>query len=293
MAAMLPIAILFSCGKDNPVGVDEPEDPDGEPDTEVVIEGAYRSIRGEVTGEAAEKTIGPEGGELVFSANGMKLKVPPGAVDKPVNFSIREVTYADRIKEWRIAGGNGGDAGGTLSGGQSPKAVFTAASTYPEGQGVSNVSISVRIKPSPKSQEIWLHSSVSVLREEYVMYAIRDGYWYTGDNVIRASPFEPLAVDSYDRNNYRMHIQAPATNPGVYPFGKTTWVTFQGGNYYSSTYTSCSEGPVNTEGKLKILDVSNNLVTGEIEGVLAVKNSSGPCWGTPVPFKAKFRYKKP
>ncbi|SEM56478.1 ZU5 domain-containing protein [bacterium A37T11] len=89
IVALLVMATLFSCRKGYPVGVDDPKDPD----TEVVIEGAYRSKHGEVTGVAVEKTIGPEGGELVYSEMGMKLKIPPGAVDKPIKFSVQQVTF--------------------------------------------------------------------------------------------------------------------------------------------------------------------------------------------------------
>lgn len=79
--------IIFSCSKKQEI----PVEPEPEPEEEIA--GAYRSNHGEVTGEPIRKTIGAEGGEITVPNSTLKLIVPPGAVDKDVNFSIQEVSY--------------------------------------------------------------------------------------------------------------------------------------------------------------------------------------------------------
>ena len=79
--------VIFSCSKKQ----ETPVEPEPEPEEEIA--GAYRSNHGEVTGEPIRKTIGAEGGEITVPNSTLKLIVPPGAVDKDVNFSIQEVSY--------------------------------------------------------------------------------------------------------------------------------------------------------------------------------------------------------
>lgn len=84
---MMMIVILFTiaCSKK----ATSPIDPDPEPDIE--IPGALRSVKGTPIGQPTVKMIGPEGGEIGIN-NDIKITIPPGAVDKNIEFSIQEIT---------------------------------------------------------------------------------------------------------------------------------------------------------------------------------------------------------
>ena len=86
---MMMIVILFTiaCSKK----ANAPIDPEPDPEPDVEIPGALRSIKGTPIGQATVKMIGPEGGDISIN-NDIKITIPPGAVDKNIEFSIQEVT---------------------------------------------------------------------------------------------------------------------------------------------------------------------------------------------------------
>lgn len=62
-----------------------------EPDPELIIPGALKTSQGELVGTAVSQTIGSAGGTLAVPNSMLKLIIPPGAVNKDVNFSVQEV----------------------------------------------------------------------------------------------------------------------------------------------------------------------------------------------------------
>ncbi|MEJ2904892.1 hypothetical protein WAE58_20775 [Pedobacter panaciterrae] len=77
------VVAIISCKKKPHI---EPE-----PDPEVVIPGAVKTPHAELVGTAVSQTIGAAGGTLTVPNSQLKLVIPPGAVDKDINFSVQEV----------------------------------------------------------------------------------------------------------------------------------------------------------------------------------------------------------
>ncbi|MGJ1412817.1 hypothetical protein ACR78Z_24395 [Sphingobacterium thalpophilum] len=86
---MMMIVMLFTiaCSKK----ANAPIDPEPDPEPDIEIPGALRSVKGAPIGQPTVKMIGPEGGEIGIN-NDIKITIPPGAVDKNIEFSIQEVT---------------------------------------------------------------------------------------------------------------------------------------------------------------------------------------------------------
>ena len=86
---MMMIVILFTIACSKKANV--PIDPEPDPEPDIEIPGALRSVKGTTIGQATVKTIGPDGGEIGIN-NDIKISIPPGALDKNIEFSIQEVT---------------------------------------------------------------------------------------------------------------------------------------------------------------------------------------------------------
>ncbi|MGE8426736.1 MAG: hypothetical protein ACN6O7_02625 [Sphingobacterium sp.] len=178
LMTLIVSAIIFSCSKRH----DSPIDPGTEPEKEIA--GAYRSNHGEVTGTPIQKTIGVEGGEITVPNSSLKLVVPPGAVDKNVNFSIQEVSYpalGDKVE--LTAGSKGNKAISTAKiSDQPPKSIVSKVYRFlPEDvEFKKDVEI---VLPYSDSDESFVFSPKSLR----MVYQDKKGYWRVAKGAVGSS----------------------------------------------------------------------------------------------------------
>lgn len=94
LCLLVLVVAIISCKKKPHI---EPE-----PDPEVVIPGAVKTPHAELVGTAVSQTIGAAGGTLTVPNSQLKLVIPPGAVDKDINFSVQEVKQRCRMEVFLV-----------------------------------------------------------------------------------------------------------------------------------------------------------------------------------------------
>ncbi len=200
---------------------------------------------------------------------------------------------ASKVKQWRIAYGATGY--GTVTGGQSTKATYTAPATLTvvktatvevELQGVGEkplqpVILQYKVKLRPDEYCLWTFNN------EYLFYSDRTDVWYS----------DKMYVNFYgNKDSYRFHIEAPTQTFGVKPFGENkAFVSsfVDGHDYYASTYNECgSSEALFTDGQILVTGVENGLVSGEVSGQIRFRDPSGNCYKKSFVIWAEFRYRK-
>lgn len=201
-----------------------------------------------------------------------------------------------KVQEWYFAATSTYDMG-TLAGGQSFTANYTAPSTIPV---MMNVFIGVKVKVNSKLTRE-LRTFLTLLPEEYCYYesksTVNNGsYSAWCSDKVEVYPGDDMFVNFYSLTHYeRFHIEAISQSKGKYVFGeKVSAAVYMQSEYFTSTYTSCdSSEPLYGKGDLVIYDTDNGLISGDIQGELRLKKKgTGKCHEPPTIFSVKFRYKK-